>query len=62
MFRKRGALFSDAEYAGKIGGTLLMRFVRMQISMLHWRMETLMLKGATSYAMLCLAMLVAIHV
>jgi hypothetical protein len=42
----------DGEYAGKIGGTLVTRLVRIPISMLHWKIVTLMLKGATSKARL----------
>lgn len=35
-----------------MGGALVTRLVRMPISMLHWKMVSLMLKGAISYARL----------
>lgn len=35
-----------------MGGTLVTRFVRIPISILHWKMVSLMLKGATSNARL----------
>lgn len=50
--RKRGALLFAGEYAGKIGGTLVTRLVRMPISMLHWTMVSLRLNGAISNARL----------
>lgn len=52
MLRKSGARFLEDEYAGTIGGTLVTRFVRIRISMLHWRMDTFVLNGAISYARL----------
>lgn len=51
--RNRGAWFADGEYAGTMGGTLVTRFVRMPISMLHSRIVSLTLNGAISYARLC---------
>jgi hypothetical protein len=32
---------------------VVIKLVSMRISMLHWRIESLMLNGAISYAMLC---------
>lgn len=46
--RNNGAWFTDGEYAGTIGGTLVTRLVRMPISMLHSRMVSLTLNGAIS--------------
>lgn len=46
--RNRGAgLFAD-EYAGMMGGTLVTRFVRIPISILHWKIVSLTLNGAIS--------------
>lgn len=50
--RNSGAWLAADEYTGPIGGTLVTRFVRMPISMLHWNMVSLMLNGAISYARL----------
>lgn len=58
---KRGARFIEGEYAGSIGGTLVTRFVRMPISMLHCRIVSLTLNGAISYARLCRHFLLVSH-
>lgn len=50
--RKSGAWLAADEYTGPMGGTLVTKFVRMPISMLHWKMVSLMLNGAISYARL----------
>lgn len=48
MPRNRGAWVAEGEYMCDMGGTLVTRLVRMPISMLHWKMVSLRLKGAIS--------------